>query len=75
MTGARPEEREFLAGVDSGCIAQNVYLFCACVGLADREDHAGAERRTGGCRMTPVRTVPVGRESIASCAARHATAL
>lgn len=34
MTGARPEEREFLAGVDAGCIAQNVYLFCACVGLA-----------------------------------------
>lgn len=34
MPGARPEEREFLAGVDSGCIAQNVCLFCACVGLA-----------------------------------------
>ncbi|MDL2337776.1 MAG: nitroreductase family protein [Pseudomonadota bacterium] len=34
MHGARPEEREFLAGADAGCIAQNVYLFCACVGLA-----------------------------------------
>ncbi|MDO9313578.1 MAG: SagB/ThcOx family dehydrogenase [Burkholderiaceae bacterium] len=34
MPDARPAEREFLAGADAGCIAQNVYLFCACVGLA-----------------------------------------
>ena len=29
----RGDEREFLAGADSGCIAENVYLFCAGVGL------------------------------------------
>lgn len=34
MHGVRPEERDFLAGADAGCIAQNVNLFCACVGLA-----------------------------------------
>ncbi|MCV2368686.1 nitroreductase family protein [Roseateles oligotrophus] len=34
MSGARPEEREFLAGADAGCIAQNVYLLCAVAGLA-----------------------------------------
>lgn len=33
MTNARPEEREFLAGADAGCIAQNVYLACAVLGL------------------------------------------
>jgi SagB-type dehydrogenase family enzyme len=34
MPDARPEERDFLAGADAGCIAQNVYLFCAGAGLA-----------------------------------------
>lgn len=34
MTGATAEERQFLAGADAGCIAQNVYLFCAGAGLA-----------------------------------------
>lgn len=34
MTGATVEERHFLAGADAGCIAQNVYLFCAGTGLA-----------------------------------------
>ena len=34
MHDASPEERRFLAGADAGCIAQNVYLFCAGVGLA-----------------------------------------
>lgn len=33
MSGAQPEERQFLAGADAGCIAQNVYLFCASAGL------------------------------------------
>jgi len=28
------EERSFLVGADAGCIAQNVYLFCAISGLA-----------------------------------------
>jgi SagB-type dehydrogenase family enzyme len=34
MTGAAEEERHFLAGADAGCIAQNVYLYCAGTGLA-----------------------------------------
>ncbi|MDP2257132.1 MAG: nitroreductase family protein [Polaromonas sp.] len=34
MPDAQPEERHFLAGADAGCIAQNVYLFCASAGLA-----------------------------------------
>jgi nitroreductase len=34
MQEASPEERTFLAGADAGCIAQNVYLFCAGAGLA-----------------------------------------
>ena len=34
MREASAEERTFLAGADAGCIAQNVYLFCAGVGLA-----------------------------------------
>ena len=49
MSGARADEREFLAGCDAGCIAQNVYLCCAasgvgCVvrGLVDRRRLAHA---------------------------------
>lgn len=34
MHDASAEEFDFLAGADAGCIAQNVYLFCACMGLA-----------------------------------------
>lgn len=34
MNGATAEERHFLAGADAGCIAQNVYLYCAGAGLA-----------------------------------------
>jgi SagB-type dehydrogenase family enzyme len=34
MPDARPEDREFLVGADAGCIAQNVYLYCAATGLA-----------------------------------------
>lgn len=33
MDGARPEEREFFAGADSGFIAQSAYLACAALGL------------------------------------------
>ena len=33
MPDVAPHEREFLAGVASGCIAENVYLACAAVGL------------------------------------------
>ena len=34
MPEAKPQERDFLAGADAGCIAQNVYLYCAAAGLA-----------------------------------------
>jgi nitroreductase len=34
MVDATADERSFLAGADAGCIAQNVYLFCACAGLS-----------------------------------------
>jgi nitroreductase len=34
MVGASPEEREYYAAADTGAICQNVYLFCASVGLA-----------------------------------------
>lgn len=31
---ATRDERQFLVGADAGCIAQNVYLYCASAGLA-----------------------------------------
>lgn len=34
MTDVREEDRGFLAGADAGCIAQNVYLCCAGMGVA-----------------------------------------
>jgi nitroreductase len=34
MHDVRQEDRVFLAGVDSGCIVENVYLYCAAAGLA-----------------------------------------
>ena len=34
MTDASDEQRAFFAAADAALIAQNVYLFCACVGLA-----------------------------------------
>ncbi|SEA55613.1 nitroreductase family protein [Variovorax sp. YR216] len=33
MHDVRDEDRVFLAGVDSGCIVENVYLYCATAGL------------------------------------------
>lgn len=33
MVDARADDRPFLAGADAGCIAQNVYLYCAGAGL------------------------------------------
>lgn len=33
MTETREEDKPFLAGVDAGFIAQNVYLYCAAAGL------------------------------------------
>ena len=32
--GATPEEKAFYAGADTGFISQNVYLYCAAMGLA-----------------------------------------
>jgi nitroreductase len=34
LTRAQPERRLFYAGIDTGCISQNVYLYCASQGLA-----------------------------------------
>lgn len=34
MVEVAEEDRPFLAGADAGCIAQNVYLYCAAAGLA-----------------------------------------
>jgi SagB-type dehydrogenase family enzyme len=34
MVEVAQEDRPFLAGADAGCIAQNVYLYCAAAGLA-----------------------------------------
>lgn len=34
MASATADERDFLTGADAGCMAQNVYLYCACAGLA-----------------------------------------
>jgi SagB-type dehydrogenase family enzyme len=34
MSNVREDDRAFLAGADAGCIAQNVYLCCAAMGLA-----------------------------------------
>lgn len=49
MPESSAEERGFFAGADAGCIAQNVYLYCAAAGLGtvvrglvDRRHLAGA---------------------------------
>lgn len=34
MGDAKAEDQTFLAGADAGCIAQNIYLCCACMDLA-----------------------------------------
>lgn len=34
LTRAKPEDRPFYAGVDTGFISQNIYLYCASEGLA-----------------------------------------
>jgi nitroreductase len=34
MPKVKPELRDLYAGVDAGCIVQNVYLYCASAGLA-----------------------------------------
>lgn len=64
MPDARAEERDFLAGADAGCIAQNVYLFCAGAGLAtvvrgliDRGQLAAALGLSKTQRITLAQTV------------------
>jgi nitroreductase len=34
LAKAKPEQRPFYAAVDTGCIVQNIYLYCASAGLA-----------------------------------------
>jgi nitroreductase len=34
LTKAQPDQREFYAGIDTGFISQNIYLYCASEGLA-----------------------------------------
>jgi SagB-type dehydrogenase family enzyme len=34
LARANPDQRPFYAGIDTGCISQNIYLFCASEGLA-----------------------------------------
>jgi nitroreductase len=34
LTKAKPEQRPFYAGIDTGFISQNIYLYCASEGLA-----------------------------------------
>ncbi|HJV60190.1 MAG TPA: nitroreductase family protein [Albitalea sp.] len=64
MAQAAASDREFLAGVASGCIAQNVYLACAAHGLGtvvrglvDRRRLAPALRLRATQRVTLAQTV------------------
>ncbi len=64
MVDAQDEERKFLAGADAGCIAQNIYLYCAGAGLAtvvrgliDRRMLAQALNLTATQRIALAQTV------------------
>ena len=64
MVDAQDEERRFLAGADAGCIAQNIYLYCAGAGLAtvvrgliDRHVLAHALNLTATQRIALAQTV------------------
>ncbi len=66
MTGVRADDREFLAGADAGCIAQNVYLCCAAIGLGcvvrglvDRRSLAAALGLATTQRITLAQTIGV----------------
>ena len=68
MVGAPSAQREFLAGVASGCIAQNVYLACAALGLGtvvraliDRRALAPALHLPSSQRITLAQTVGLPR--------------
>jgi nitroreductase len=70
MTDVREEDRSFLAGAEAGCIAQNVYLYCAGTGLAtvvrgmvDRRSLARMLHLSNTQRITLAQTVGYpGRE-------------
>lgn len=64
MVDVQDEERRFLAGADAGCIAQNIYLYCAGAGLAtvvrgliDRNVLAHALNLTATQRIALAQTV------------------
>lgn len=64
MTDVRSEEQGFLAGADAGCVAENVYLYCASVGLGtvvrgliDRKRLAQALRLKPSERIALAQTV------------------
>ena len=64
MTDATAEQRTFFASADAAVIAQNVYLFCACTGLAtvvrgliDRRKLAAALGLTVDQRIVLAQTV------------------
>lgn len=64
MTDATDEQRTFFASADAAVIAQNVYLFCACAGLAtvvrgliDRRKLAAALGLTVDQRIVLAQTV------------------
>lgn len=64
MTGSSPEDHPLYTGVDTGFIAQNVYLFCASEGLAtvvrgslDRKALADALKLPENKRVTFAQTV------------------
>ena len=68
MTEVHADEREFLAGADAGCIAQNVYLACASLGLGtvvrglvDRRSLARALGLSATQRITLAQTVGLPR--------------
>jgi len=54
QTRARPDQREHYAGIDTGCISQNIYLFCASEGLATVVHEVGnRERLAQKMRLRP----------------------
>lgn len=59
VTDASDEQRTFFAAADAAFIAQNVYLCCACVGLAT------VVRGPIDRRIAPARTVGYARSASA----------
>jgi nitroreductase len=82
MTDVREEDRSFLAGAEAGCIAQNVYLYCAGTGLAtvvrgmvDRRSLARMLHLSNTQRITLAQTVGYpGREPRRCWASRQRSA-